>query len=243
MCEFRTQISHILYCLCKGLYETVTVQTLLAYYISDRCADKSLIISENQWCWDTGFRLITFRFSSAVISVVGGKPMSACSSTPPPPLPKAYLHSQPTPPTPSPSPPVALYGRLSNGSHSAPSPTLSRGLDGLSFLLQIGLTRETVSLEPHDLSLNAVKDLVCSIVDQKVDIQKTFLFPIMWYRCFRDTVSLQYEKNRNYIMSKREKALIQIMIIFSFSFLFVVLTMVETWLNMYFISEHLGHHF
>ncbi|KAB5562292.1 hypothetical protein PHYPO_G00016220 [Pangasianodon hypophthalmus] len=94
--------------------------------------------------------------------------MSACSSTPPPPLPKAYLHSQPTPPTPSPSPPVALFGRLSNGSHSAPSPTLSRGsLHGLSFLLQIGLTRETVSLEPHDLSLNAVKDLVCSIVDQK----------------------------------------------------------------------------
>ncbi|XP_017332225.1 serine/threonine-protein kinase D3 isoform X4 [Ictalurus punctatus] len=32
---------------------------------------------------------------------------------------------------------------------------------------RIGLTRETVSLEPHDLSLNAVKDLVCSIVDQK----------------------------------------------------------------------------
>ncbi|XP_053488535.1 serine/threonine-protein kinase D3 [Ictalurus furcatus] len=94
--------------------------------------------------------------------------MSACSSTPPPPLPKAYLHSQPTPPTPSPSPPVSLFGRLSNGSHSAPSPTLSRGsLHGLSFLLQIGLTRETVSLEPHDLSLNAVKDLVCSIVDQK----------------------------------------------------------------------------
>ncbi|XP_047013616.1 serine/threonine-protein kinase D3 isoform X2 [Ictalurus punctatus] len=94
--------------------------------------------------------------------------MSACSSTPPPPLPKAYLHTQPTPPTPSPSPPVALFGRLSNGSHSAPSPTLSRGsLHGLSFLLQIGLTRETVSLEPHDLSLNAVKDLVCSIVDQK----------------------------------------------------------------------------
>ncbi|KAI5102359.1 serine/threonine-protein kinase D3 isoform X1, partial [Silurus meridionalis] len=94
--------------------------------------------------------------------------MSACSSTPPPPLSKAYLQSQPTPPTPSPSPPVALFGRLSNGSHSAPSPTLSRGsLHGLSFLLQIGLTRETVSLEPHDLSLNAVKDLVCSIVDQK----------------------------------------------------------------------------
>ncbi|XP_036448714.1 serine/threonine-protein kinase D3 isoform X2 [Colossoma macropomum] len=99
--------------------------------------------------------------------------MSACSSTTPPtPLPKAYLHSQhpPTPPTPSPSPspPVALYHRLSNGSHSAPSPTLSRGsLHGVSFLLQIGLTRETVNLEAHDLSLNAVKDLVCSIIDQK----------------------------------------------------------------------------
>ncbi|XP_066526123.1 serine/threonine-protein kinase D3 isoform X2 [Hoplias malabaricus] len=99
--------------------------------------------------------------------------MSACSSsTPLTPFPKAYLHSQhpPTPPTPSPSPspPVALYGRLSNGSHSAPSPTLSRGsLHGVSFLLQIGLTRETVNLEPHDLSLNAVKDLVCSIIDQK----------------------------------------------------------------------------
>uniref|UniRef100_A0A3B4CH27 Serine/threonine-protein kinase n=1 Tax=Pygocentrus nattereri TaxID=42514 RepID=A0A3B4CH27_PYGNA len=99
--------------------------------------------------------------------------MSACSSTTPlTPLPKAYLHSQhpPTPPTPSPSPspPVALYHRLSNGSHSAPSPTLSRGsLHGVSFLLQIGLTRETVNLEAPDLSLNAVKDLVCSIIDQK----------------------------------------------------------------------------
>uniref|UniRef100_A0AAR2KBR2 Serine/threonine-protein kinase n=1 Tax=Pygocentrus nattereri TaxID=42514 RepID=A0AAR2KBR2_PYGNA len=80
-----------------------------------------------------------------------------------------FIHP-PTPPTPSPSPspPVALYHRLSNGSHSAPSPTLSRGsLHGVSFLLQIGLTRETVNLEAPDLSLNAVKDLVCSIIDQK----------------------------------------------------------------------------
>jgi protein kinase D len=38
----------------------------------------------------------------------------------------------------------------------------------VSFLLQIGLTRETVSLEVGDVSLSAVKDLVCSIVDQKV---------------------------------------------------------------------------
>lgn len=59
--------------------------------------------------------------------------------------------------------------RLSNGSHSVPSPTNSRGsFHGVSFLLQIGLTRETVNLEASDLSLSAVKDLVCSIVDQKV---------------------------------------------------------------------------
>uniref|UniRef100_A0A6Q2Z048 Serine/threonine-protein kinase n=1 Tax=Esox lucius TaxID=8010 RepID=A0A6Q2Z048_ESOLU len=51
---------------------------------------------------------------------------------------------------------------------NAPSPTNSRSsFHGVSFLLQIGLTRETVNLESHDLSLSAVKDLVCSIVDQK----------------------------------------------------------------------------
>uniref|UniRef100_A0A6Q2X1P1 Serine/threonine-protein kinase n=1 Tax=Esox lucius TaxID=8010 RepID=A0A6Q2X1P1_ESOLU len=103
--------------------------------------------------------------------------MSACSSSTPPSFPKAYLHSQlpaaPPTPSPSPSPPAPLYSRLSNGSHgshghSAPSPTNSRSsFHGVSFLLQIGLTRETVNLESHDLSLSAVKDLVCSIVDQK----------------------------------------------------------------------------
>ncbi|CAL8312390.1 unnamed protein product [Lota lota] len=79
--------------------------------------------------------------------------------------------SPPTPtptPSPSPSPPAAHLSRLSNGSQSAPSPGHSRCcVHGLSFLLQIGLTRETVSLEPADLSLSAVMELVCSIVDQK----------------------------------------------------------------------------
>uniref|UniRef100_A0A4W5M9K0 Serine/threonine-protein kinase n=1 Tax=Hucho hucho TaxID=62062 RepID=A0A4W5M9K0_9TELE len=103
--------------------------------------------------------------------------MSACSSSTPPSFPKAYLHSQlpvlPPTPSPSPSPPTPLYSRLSNGSHrshthSAPSPTNSRSsFHGVSFLLQIGLTREMVNLENQDLSLSAVKDLVCSIVDQK----------------------------------------------------------------------------
>ncbi|XP_038670470.1 serine/threonine-protein kinase D3 isoform X3 [Scyliorhinus canicula] len=72
-------------------------------------------------------------------------------------------------PTPSLSPPATgLCGRLSNGSLSAPSPTNSRGsFNGVSFLLQIGLTREPVTIEAQDISLSAVKDLVCSIVDQK----------------------------------------------------------------------------
>uniref|UniRef100_A0A8C9VVN4 Serine/threonine-protein kinase n=1 Tax=Scleropages formosus TaxID=113540 RepID=A0A8C9VVN4_SCLFO len=55
---------------------------------------------------------------------------------------------------------------------TAPPPPSSptshrRSFNGLSFLLQIGLTREAVSLEPGDVSLSAVKELVCSIVDQK----------------------------------------------------------------------------
>ncbi|XP_055029144.1 serine/threonine-protein kinase D3 isoform X1 [Misgurnus anguillicaudatus] len=95
--------------------------------------------------------------------------MSASSSTSPLTLPKHFVHSQhqtaPPTPSPSPSPPVPLYARLSNGNHSVPSPTSS--IHGVSFLLQIGLTREMVTLEPHDLSLSSVKDLVCSIVDQK----------------------------------------------------------------------------
>lgn len=98
------------------------------------------------------------------------------SASSPPSLPRAFLHSLhphhpslPSTPSPSPSPPGPLYTRLSNGSHSIPSPTNSRGsFNGVSFLLQIGLTRETVNLEASDLSLSAVKDLVCSIVDQKV---------------------------------------------------------------------------
>lgn len=110
---------------------------------------------------------------SAFHVAIGRNPMSASS---PPTLPRAYLHSlHPQHPSflssPSPSPPGPLYTRLSNGSHSAPSPTNSRSsFHGVSFLLQIGLTRETVNLEASDLSLSAVKDLVCSIVDQKVRI-------------------------------------------------------------------------
>uniref|UniRef100_A0A7N6BBH3 Serine/threonine-protein kinase n=1 Tax=Anabas testudineus TaxID=64144 RepID=A0A7N6BBH3_ANATE len=89
------------------------------------------------------------------------------SASSPPSLPRTYLHSVLLS-SPSPSPPGPLYMRLSNGSHSTHIPTNSRSsFHGVSFLLQIGLTRETVNLEASDLSLSAVKDLVCSIVDQK----------------------------------------------------------------------------
>uniref|UniRef100_A0A8C0IX28 Serine/threonine-protein kinase n=1 Tax=Chelonoidis abingdonii TaxID=106734 RepID=A0A8C0IX28_CHEAB len=74
------------------------------------------------------------------------------------------------PPTPSlsSSPQSGLSNRLSNGSLSTQSLTNSRGsVHGVSFLLQIGLTRETVTIEAQDLSLSSVKDLVCSIVYQK----------------------------------------------------------------------------
>ncbi|KAL2773827.1 serine/threonine-protein kinase D3 [Daubentonia madagascariensis] len=66
------------------------------------------------------------------------------------------------------SPKTGLSARLSNGSFSAPSLTNSRGsVHTVSFLLQIGLTRESVTIEAQELSLSAVKDLVCSIVYQK----------------------------------------------------------------------------
>lgn len=73
-------------------------------------------------------------------------------------------------PTPSScsSPKTGLTARLSNGSFSTPSLTNSRGsVHTISFLLQIGLTRESVTIEAQELSLSAVKDLVCSIVYQK----------------------------------------------------------------------------
>uniref|UniRef100_A0A8C4JHN7 Protein kinase D3 n=1 Tax=Dromaius novaehollandiae TaxID=8790 RepID=A0A8C4JHN7_DRONO len=75
----------------------------------------------------------------------------------------------PQTPTLSSSPQSGLSSRLSNGSFSTQSLTNSRGsMHGVSFLLQIGLTRETVTIEAQDLSLSAVKDLVCSIVYQKM---------------------------------------------------------------------------
>ncbi|XP_010143768.1 PREDICTED: serine/threonine-protein kinase D3-like, partial [Buceros rhinoceros silvestris] len=97
--------------------------------------------------------------------------MSANNSSPPslqkfsPPTCHA---AAPQTPTLSSSPQSGLSSRLSNGSCSTQSLTNSRGsMHGVSFLLQIGLTRETVTIEAQDLSLSAVKDLVCSIVYQK----------------------------------------------------------------------------
>lgn len=103
--------------------------------------------------------------------------MSANNSSPPslqkfsPPTCHA---AAPQTPTLSSSPQSGLSSRLSNGSCSTQSLTNSRGsMHGVSFLLQIGLTRETVTIEAQDLSLSAVKDLVCSIVYQKVGYNTT----------------------------------------------------------------------
>ncbi|XP_024912515.1 serine/threonine-protein kinase D3 isoform X3 [Cynoglossus semilaevis] len=90
---------------------------------------------------------------------------------PPPPPPLGPSQSFPTLPRqsapPRPGPPVALGSRASNGS-PLPSPIGSCGsVHGVSFLLQIGLTREPVNLDPGDQTLSAVRELVCSIVDQK----------------------------------------------------------------------------
>ncbi|KAF4016227.1 hypothetical protein G4228_008023 [Cervus hanglu yarkandensis] len=71
-------------------------------------------------------------------------------------------------PSPCSSPKTGLSARLSDGSFRAPSLTNSRGsVHTVSFLLQIGLTRESITIEAQELSLSAVKDLVCSIVYQK----------------------------------------------------------------------------
>lgn len=114
--------------------------------------------------------------------------MSADNSPPPPPAsPQSFStlphHAAPPTPSPSPSPPATLCSRLSNGSQAAPSRTSSRGsIHGVSFLLQIGLTRETVTLDPGDHSLSAVRELVCSIVDQKVHFAD-FILASLFFDC------------------------------------------------------------
>ncbi|KAM8847401.1 serine/threonine-protein kinase D3-like isoform 2-T2 [Synchiropus picturatus] len=47
------------------------------------------------------------------------------------------------------------------------SPSSSGSGPGLTFMLQIGLSRESVTLDPGERSLTAVRELVCSVVDQK----------------------------------------------------------------------------
>lgn len=48
----------------------------------------------------------------------------------------------------------------------APSPV--PGSRGVSFHMQIGLSREPVLLDSADFSLAQVREMACSIVDQKV---------------------------------------------------------------------------
>ncbi|XP_034017970.1 serine/threonine-protein kinase D3-like [Thalassophryne amazonica] len=93
--------------------------------------------------------------------------MSADNSPPPPTLPQPLQTIPPTP-APSPNPPATICRRLSSSSQTVSIRTNSQGsAHGISFLLQIGLTREAVTLDPGELSLSIIKELVCSVVDQK----------------------------------------------------------------------------
>lgn len=96
-------------------------------------------------------------------------PMSTdSSSSPSPPLPTAAT------PILSPSPSITLCPRLSNGrqeatsAHHGGSAQHRDSAHGVSFLLQIGLSREAVTLEPGEQSLAAVRELVYSVVHHKV---------------------------------------------------------------------------
>lgn len=186
-------------CLCAGcLYElSIAKDHAKAFSVHG----KRWHLDENRHCCLTAYKdqdptspvsaeLNSSLHRSAFHVTIGRNPMSASS---PSSLPRAFLHSlSPLRPS-SPSPPGPIYMRLSNGSHSVSSPTNSRGsFHGVSFLLQIGLTRETVNLEASDLSLSAVKDLVCSIVDQKVSAlshvkpvcSRTSRKCYLWCECF-----------------------------------------------------------
>uniref|UniRef100_UPI00358F666D serine/threonine-protein kinase D1-like n=1 Tax=Myxine glutinosa TaxID=7769 RepID=UPI00358F666D len=67
-----------------------------------------------------------------------------------------------------------------NGSLSSASASVSTGpssrtgsvasrvsIGGVAFTLQIGLAREPVALDPHEMNLGAVRELACSVIDQK----------------------------------------------------------------------------
>ncbi|XP_037100598.1 serine/threonine-protein kinase D3-like isoform X1 [Syngnathus acus] len=74
--------------------------------------------------------------------------MSSESSSPPP-----------SPSTPSPSP-IPPDDRPGIPAHDVSAP-------GVSFLLQIGLTREPLTLDANNLSLSAIVELICAILDHK----------------------------------------------------------------------------
>lgn len=57
-------------------------------------------------------------------------------------------------------------------------------------MLQIGLTRETVTLEPGDHSLSAVRELVCSIVDKKVNLNDFALIMRFYFSCHRNSTNV-----------------------------------------------------
>uniref|UniRef100_A0A3B4AXN3 protein kinase C n=1 Tax=Periophthalmus magnuspinnatus TaxID=409849 RepID=A0A3B4AXN3_9GOBI len=67
------------------------------------------------------------------------------------------------------SPHVRAPEHVRRASHvHTPSVAHVHGFEGdMSFTLQIGLTREVVNFDPSDLTLNSIRELVCSLTDQK----------------------------------------------------------------------------
>ncbi|XP_061610058.1 serine/threonine-protein kinase D3-like isoform X2 [Phyllopteryx taeniolatus] len=84
--------------------------------------------------------------------------MSSESSSPPPPSPPR--RASPQTPSPPPVPPDGLRGRLYDGPAGG-------SVHAVSFLIQIGLTREPLTLDAAGLSMSAVIEFICAVVDHK----------------------------------------------------------------------------
>uniref|UniRef100_A0A8C4QDU6 Serine/threonine-protein kinase D1-3-like ubiquitin-like domain-containing protein n=1 Tax=Eptatretus burgeri TaxID=7764 RepID=A0A8C4QDU6_EPTBU len=79
-----------------------------------------------------------------------------------------------------------VNGSLSSASASVSTAPSSRtgsvasrvSIGGVAFTLQIGLAREPVALDPHEMTLGAVRELACSVIDQKVRLGSRYYWGV-----------------------------------------------------------------